>query len=334
MTDKIMQEKKGVQLKTSEMIQGVHCHWSSITNVFKTLVPEFLPSVVFLSEHGLQTQYQVKKAHDFSDLVLTNHLSRLYLQFFQRNGVEFHCYDADIPFSELLQRIKKENDRGFPVVISLFSKEIPYHAVYNSTSSNMHFVIVSAVKVDKLFVQDSFIPTHPESIFCGWVKQSQMELSWEKSVKKAYFFNESQVSLIRKMCCAGLEKDCLNAEIERYLDSGREGIDWFLRDFSECAENFPQTIRNNARLICFRLLFDSVVPSRKLLANALREIRDGLCVETHRLEEVIQEWYKITFSLMKYSYGHSNAGFIKTARRMGRVMEQERELLREILYKQ
>ena len=49
-----------------------------------------------------------------------------------------------------------------------------------------------------------------------------------------------------------------------------------------------------------------------------------------QLEQFVKEWYKITFSLMKYSYGRTNTGFIRISQRMDWVMEQERQLLKGI----
>lgn len=309
---------------------GVHCHWSSITGCLSALVPGFNSAHVFLAEHGLKTDYQIEKKRDFSGFLLTNHLSRLYPAFFQRNGMNFEYVDMDCSFSELLKRIEQENDRGFPVAISLFSREIPYHAAFHSTSSNMHCVAVSAVEPDRLYVHDLFIPTHPVSGFHGWVEAEQLKPGWEDSIKKVYLFNREEVDFLEKNCRGKIKREELFSELREYLKTGRTGIALFLQDFRECAENNPQTIRENARQICFALQFDSVVPSRKLLAEIFKRVGPEYSETADQLEQFVKEWYKITFSLMKYSYGRTNTGFIRISQRMDRVVEQERQLLMDI----
>ena len=181
---------------------GVHCHWSSITGCLNALVPGFNSAHVFLAGHGLKTDYQIEKKCDFSGLLLTNHFSRLYPVFFERNGLNFEYVDVNYSFPELLKRIKQENDRGFPVIISLFARKIAYHAAFHSTSSNMHCVAVSTVESNRLYVHDFFIPTHPVSEFHGWVGKEELRSGWEDSIKKVYFFNREETDFLKKTVVA------------------------------------------------------------------------------------------------------------------------------------
>lgn len=313
------------KVKVFDNVVGVHCKWSSISNVIRHYVNPFTENAIFLEYNGLNTEF-VKGPSLLEPDYLSNNFGSMYENFFRDRGTEFNPVRLGDCISELTELLHDRIEKGYLPIISLDTKHIDYHPIFKRNMPNSHYVVVKSIGDDSMEICDCLIPTSTPITFEGVISIDSMKDAWLKSFRNVYIVSENHINIVKQMMQSFRIKESLVKALSSYLKDGYKGQVSYLESLfpGNMIRDMEQSeIKEKISNLCFRLYFDAFFPARKVMYRILSEIATEDDIKV--MDDFVQKWKNYTFCMLKF--GISPSGL--TDQKIDKIRRQGMELFEE-----
>lgn len=310
---------------TYENVVGVHCKWSSISNVIRHYVKDYTENAIFLEYNGLNTEF-VKGPSLLEPEYLSNCFGIMYENFFQDRGCDFKPVRLGDDILELIEFLQDKIAEGHLPIISLDTKYIDYHPIFKRNMPNNHYVVITSITEDFMEICDCLIPTSTPITFEGIISIDSIKDAWLKSFRNVYIISENHIKIVKQMMESFRINESLVKTLSSYLKGGYKGQLTYLESLTpdNMVRDLKQSeIKEMISNLCFRLYFDAFFPARKVMYRILNEIAGDDEIKT--MDDIVQRWKNYTFCMLKY--GISPSGL--TDQRIEKIRHQGMELFED-----
>lgn len=329
------------EIKDYHVETGVHCEISSVVNAIKNVNRKINESIIFFMEDGFSTKYSAANSSSIKDVLLSNHLDECLKSFLYRYNIGYEKVTYNKEVKCLRSEIENRVILGFPFIISVDTRYLLHNSIYKKDISRRHVISIFGFNNDGYIISDCYVPTSPISIYKGTMDTDALHKAWEATGKtffeidlvkaKKVNFN-FETSAIQN----AVKQNLVNFIVSQKNHQAPSDLKRFAGDLLKLTDVFSSDeIKHNIWELSFKIQFDSIIPSRRLLKQIIVYLIDSketsidpLCID--ELERLLEMWKRITYMIIRAGFSAKKDYFKKISDSVFELIDYEVKLYEKI----
>ncbi|MBE6618000.1 MAG: hypothetical protein E7627_08710 [Ruminococcaceae bacterium] len=296
--------------------EGIHCEFSTLAAIASYWNPQITPSIIFFEKNNYLTTFRIDNCN-FENITITNSLGEVARTFFSTHNIEIFRKQFTKSNSDFVEYLNKKLSIGHPVPIFLKSNYLNYNKAFRGSISS-HCIMIVGISNNYFEILDSFVPTYPPQSYYGVINKNELLDAWEANNRLYYEINMQNISSYSPHFS-------LLTNLAQYSIDNRiiDNLSNFIRSIPRL---FPaDIITENIKKICFKLHFDSILPTRRLMLQAAASLKIDYDI-IEKIKIIIQSWRKIELLLLKSSFRYMSYNYEIIAQKIIETGELELEV--------